>query len=243
MWILRSIIQKKKKNTHSEQEWEIHIPDPPVKTLMFGSRSFLFDSARMPGGPQGLAGLQFGGVCWVKSHLLKVFVKQRSCCVTVQWKLPSDCMGLCNHHKRTYQQSKSITHPHKQTLMSVNEAELQPLKGETWLLRRSLMKANNAALCWREDGTGDWKVARRFVQARQTLPWNFPSTLHRHLDKFTPWWILLVASHLCCWVFVLHFAVTERRWQRFGMIVRPKAAGCYFWPLVLIIGMSIEAIC
>lgn len=41
-------------------------------------------------------------------------------------KLPSHCIDLCNHHKGTYQHSKSISHQLKQTLKSANEAELQP---------------------------------------------------------------------------------------------------------------------
>lgn len=71
------------------------------KSLVFGSRPFLFDSVKMPGGPWGLAGLQLSrgllvdwGVCYVKSHLLNVFLKQRSHCVTVQWKLSSHSIGL-----------------------------------------------------------------------------------------------------------------------------------------------------
>lgn len=131
------------------------------------------------------------GVCGIKSLLLKVFVKQNSCCVTVWRKLRSYCLSLCNHHKRTYQQSGSITHPHKQTVMLVNEAKLQPLKSETWLLWCSLMKANNGAEYWQHDATVDGKMSSEFCCCK---------ILMLHLS-----WIYFMAncgtSHLCQWEF------------------------------------------
>lgn len=120
----------------------------------------LFDSAGMPGGP-GVGGWGVGnggftvegcvgrlgnrGVCVAAGLLLELFVEQNSCCVIVWWKPPGPYSSLCNHRKRTYQRSGSITHPRKHALMSVNEAELQPPKSETWLSRRRLMEANNGA--------------------------------------------------------------------------------------------------
>lgn len=147
MCILRSIIPKQYtgvRNTYSRSS---------SQTLKFGSRPLCLTLQRCQGSSRigrftvrGYVGLLGNwGVCGIKSLLLKVFVKQNSCCVTVWRKLRSHCLSLCNHHKGTYQQSGSITHPHKQTVMSVNEAELQPLKSETWLLWCSLMKANNGA--------------------------------------------------------------------------------------------------
>lgn len=165
MWILRSITSKKiytlwtrVRNTYSRSK---------SKSLASAPRLCLLYSVKMPVEVQG--DCQFivrtyrrscwnGDVCYVKRHLLKVFLKQRSCCVTALWRLPSQCIGLCNHHKRTYQQSKSISHPHKQTLMSVNEPELKPQRvrlgfcGVGWWRQTTQLYADKRMRCL----TGKW---------------------------------------------------------------------------------------
>lgn len=180
------LFRSPQKYTKYEQEWEIHIPDPSLKRRRFGAGPFVW----LCWGPRwawGMGGFTVGGwggaVCSVKSHLLPVFLKQ-SRCVTVWWKPPSHRTGLCNHHRRTCQQSGSITHPHKQTLMSVNEARTPTPEG--WDL------AFVVFAWWRQtmqlyagERTGKWQG---FFCPSQTLqPGNFPSVEVKRLYSFVLW--------------------------------------------------------
>lgn len=92
---LKILFQKSKHTMIKRLKSEKYIFQITVK-LSCLDPELLFGSVKMPGGPEGLAGLQLGvvsvsrswllgdwGVCCVKSHLLKVLLKQRSCCVTV----------------------------------------------------------------------------------------------------------------------------------------------------------------
>lgn len=77
---------------------------------------------------------------WCPPPAAEAFCVTEVCvCVTVEWKLRSHrTRRLCNHHKRAFQQSGSISHQtHKHTVMSVNEAELRPLQGDARRLWQS----------------------------------------------------------------------------------------------------------
>lgn len=121
--------------------------------------------------------------------------------------------------------------------MSVNEAEHQPPKGETRLLWRCLMKANNAAVCWWEDGKGDWKSGKIFhpktdkcwcEASLYDASWTVDALRNCFCDELCWAYPICTAGYLCN-----HLGATRWWWQKFGMMI---VAECYFRSLGIISG-------